>query len=93
MLAPTRRTGDRMGDAYTMPADGWVCFHCGERFRKYGTARDHFGETPERVTACVLNGDKGLAMEVRKLQNELEEIGRAAWRDQETVGDNALDGG
>ena len=30
-----------------MPIDGWVCFHCGERFRTEGAARDHFGETPQ----------------------------------------------
>lgn len=33
---------------YPMPEGGWVCFHCGERFTKPGTARDHFGETPSK---------------------------------------------
>jgi len=40
-------------DTYEQPADGWVCFHCGERFTKPGTAEEHFGETPEAVTACL----------------------------------------
>ena len=37
---------------YPMPKDGWVCFHCGERFKKYGTARDHFGEAPGKLLQC-----------------------------------------
>ena len=39
-------------DTYPMPKDGWVCFHCGERFKKYGTARDHFGEAPGKLLQC-----------------------------------------
>ncbi len=40
-------------DTYPMPADGWVCFHCGERFRTEGTARYHFGEKPGDASACI----------------------------------------
>lgn len=34
-------------ETYPQPKHGWTCFHCGETFKKYGTARDHFGERPE----------------------------------------------
>ena len=36
-------------DTYEMPVDGWVCFHCGVRFKKPGEAREHFGEKPAKV--------------------------------------------
>ena len=51
---------------YPMPKDGWVCFHCGERFKKYGTARDHFGETPGKLLQC------------RALRADLEEVATSA---------------
>ena len=43
-----------MTDTYPMPEDGWVCFHCGERFRKIGTAQDHFGSRPWAKAACTM---------------------------------------
>ena len=48
-----------------MPADGWVCFHCGERFTTPNAARDHFGERPKARTACDITAFK--------LQKELRE--------------------
>lgn len=39
---------------YPQPWDGWVCFHCGLRFREYESALEHFGPTPEHnATACL----------------------------------------
>ena len=43
-----------MTDTYPMPADGWVCFHCGERFTTPSSARDHFGFYPEASPACTI---------------------------------------
>lgn len=41
-------------DTYPAPPDGWICFHCGERFRSVNAARDHFGERPSHVPACQI---------------------------------------
>ena len=46
-----RKTQEPNG-TYPSPSDGWVCFHCGERFRSESRARDHFGDTPKSVTEC-----------------------------------------
>ena len=35
-----------------MPKEGWVCFHCGERFTTFGSAEDHFGARPTNIAAC-----------------------------------------
>lgn len=48
-----RLDGDVYGcKTYPQPKDGWVCFHCGERFKKPGLARDHFGEVPGGAAQC-----------------------------------------
>jgi len=39
-------------ETYTAPKNGWVCFHCGERFLTVGGARLHFGETPVATPKC-----------------------------------------
>ena len=61
--------------AYEKPKDGWVCFHCGERFTTIGGARDHFGATQEATPGCLIRvqyGDeRGLQMELRKAEQEL----------------------
>ena len=44
---------------YPPPWDGWVCFHCGIRFRSYEAALEHFGPTPDNNTAACLNQQKG----------------------------------
>ncbi len=61
---------DKPSITYPMPLDGWTCFHCGERFTKPGTARDHFGETPQDSTGCVIKAgeEQGLLMELRRAQ-------------------------
>ena len=43
-----------VSETYDMPADGWVCFHCGERFTTPNKARDHFGERPRARAVCVM---------------------------------------
>jgi hypothetical protein len=59
---------------YTAPPHGWTCFHCGETFTTPRTARDHFGTTPDEKPGCVLKvelgGQRGLIMELRRLQDE-----------------------
>ena len=60
-----------MTDTYPMPEDGWVCFHCGERFRKIGTAQDHFGSRPWAKAACTMTAAelRGELMDYRKLED------------------------
>lgn len=42
---------------YPAPRHGWVCFHCGEHFpsteQGEKDARDHFGDTPIAMPACI----------------------------------------
>ena len=72
------------GPTYPAPSDGWVCFHCGERFKSWGAARDHFGETPRAFTGCVLKGEeRGLLMALRKAEAGLNAAGRDAGRGRE----------
>ena len=60
-------------DTYPAPPDGWVCFHCGQRFQKFGYAQDHFGPRPESVPACQMDYKHGL-MELRKLEEKVAEL-------------------
>lgn len=45
------------GPTFTPPAEGFTCFHCGQRFANtpggLRAARNHFGETPATSAACV----------------------------------------
>ena len=63
-------------ETYRMPPDGWVCFHCGERFKTVGGARVHFGRRPSSTAGCLIKvGEaRGLLMEVRRLEAELREL-------------------
>jgi hypothetical protein len=56
---------------YIKPKDGWICFHCGERFTTEGAARDHFGTTPASTPGCIIkSGDEmGLLMALRNLED------------------------
>ena len=47
--------GAERRDTYPAPADGWVCFHCGERFVTPNAAREHFGFDPAATPACRLS--------------------------------------
>ena len=86
-----------MSDTYTMPAHGWTCFFCGETFKKYGAARDHFGAEPFATAACQIKvGDeRGLVMELRKAEgerNHLRETALFLWKlldDIDTASDMA----
>lgn len=70
---------------YAMPKDGWVCFHCGERFTTYGSARDHFGKHEGAEAGCLIdrvaleNGGtpergRGLLMALRKAEAEIASL-------------------
>lgn len=61
---------------YARPPDGWVCFHCGERFTSYGTAEMHFGARPEDMAACriKLGTERGLVMALRKSEAEVRRL-------------------
>ena len=62
-------------DTYLQPPDGWVCFHCGERFTTFGSAQDHFGPRPTDTAACLIKvgEERGLVMELRRVQAQLDE--------------------
>ena len=61
---------------YLSPEDGWVCFHCGERFTTVGSAEDHFGARPTDMAACLIKvgEERGLVMALRRVQAELREL-------------------
>lgn len=60
---------------YTKPSEGWVCFHCGERFTTETGARRHFGPTPDWKPRCIeVNGThEGLIDDIRTLRLERDE--------------------
>ena len=60
-------------DYYPTPKDGWVCFHCGERFTTPGSAQDHFGARPEDMAACRIKvgEERGLVMALRQAQDQI----------------------
>lgn len=60
-------------DTYSQPSDGWVCYHCGERFKTQSAAKDHFGERPEAQLACKIKAgdERGLVMSLRKAEADL----------------------
>jgi hypothetical protein len=63
---------DAAADTYPQPKDGWVCFHCGERFTTPGSARDHFGFEPSSEPGCriKLGAERGLLMALRRAEEE-----------------------
>ena len=63
-------------ETYPMPTDGWVCFHCGERFTTPGGAEDHFGARPTDTAACLIKvgEERGLVMALRRSQAEVREL-------------------
>ena len=65
-----------MSDTYTQPEHGWTCFHCGETFKKYGAARDHFGGSIDGPAGCQIKAgeEKGLLMVLRKAEAEVAEL-------------------
>lgn len=71
---------------YVKPDHGWTCFHCGETFTTYGTARDHFGFDPSNDPACVIKvgAERGLVMALRKAELAAAE----AWQ---AIGDESTE--
>ena len=65
-----------MTETYQMPPDGWVCFHCGERFTTPGGAQVHFGARPEDQAGCLIKvgEERGLLMRIRVLEAGLREV-------------------
>ena len=65
---------------YPAPIHGWCCFHCGENFTTVGAARDHFGgniyDTPGCMIRVQVGEERGLLMELRKAQAEVERLRR-----------------
>ncbi len=59
-------------DTYEKPAHGWTCFHCGDTFTTVGSARAHFGATPQAEPGCMervrLGGERGLLMALREAE-------------------------
>ena len=45
---------------YKVPEDGWVCFHCGERFapHHWRQARVHFGYRPTATALCQIETEQ-----------------------------------
>ena len=68
----------RMGmeDTYQTPEHGWTCFHCGETFKKWGAARDHFGGSIDGSAGCQIKAgeERGLLMALRKAEAKIEDL-------------------
>lgn len=83
-------------DASVPPANGWCCFHCGERFpsthRGVREAREHFGPTPDWEPACVERWTKSdgalqkLARKARMREHRAWERTRKAEEEAENLG-------
>jgi len=56
-------------------AEGYRCWHCGERFTTPGSANDHFGTSQGDKPGCVIKvgEERGLLMELRRTQAKLRE--------------------
>ena len=63
-------------DTYRQPTDGWVCFHCGDRFTTDESAREHFGAKPTDTAACRIKTDEeqGLLTELRRAEAVIREL-------------------
>lgn len=53
-------------DTYPTPLHGWTCFHCGETFKRYGLAREHFGPEANYGPACIIKSERGLVSLIRR---------------------------
>jgi hypothetical protein len=60
---------------YEKPPHGWTCFHCGETFTTVGSARTHFGASPDAQPGCIervrLGGERGLLAALRKAEERI----------------------
>ncbi|KKK96727.1 hypothetical protein LCGC14_2659880 [marine sediment metagenome] len=61
---------------YKQPEHGWTCFHCGETFKKFGAAQDHFGDSIDGSAGCQIKAGEelGLLMALRKAEARIEEL-------------------
>ena len=65
----------RQANVYERPNEGWVCYHCGERFMTPGSARLHFGTLPNTETACRLVGaNYDLIKRLRAAEDEVQSL-------------------
>lgn len=63
IVSHVRGKSEPDGDGYPMPAGGWICFHCGQRFRTAFLASLHFGESPKVPAACQTMGARDVLRE------------------------------
>lgn len=74
-MTHTQKPDTKTGDTYSMPSNGWTCFHCGETFTTPGSAKQHFGPTPNDKPGCIekvnLGGERGLLTSLREREDEL----------------------
>lgn len=71
---------EERGDTLTdQLRQGWLCFHCGERFHTFGAAEDHFGATPESVAGCLIitSEDRGILMALRRTEAQVATLREA----------------
>ena len=59
-------------ESYSPPPGGWVCFHCGQRFRSPRRAEEHFGKTPSMSAACQLTEER--VRELRVVEDRIRNI-------------------
>ena len=74
---------ERLSPTYIAPRDGWVCFHCGERFRNPADATTHFGPTPESRRACILS--RAELMDLRAAERRVAVLEAAVRETRETL--------
>ena len=62
---------------YTVPKEGWTCFHCGENFKDFKKAQEHFGLKRDMTSICIVKlcKDKCSIMELRKAERLAHERG------------------
>lgn len=74
---------------FEMPRDGFMCFHCGEVFKTFGGAQDHFGAEPFASAGCQIKfgEERGLEMALRKSEAEV-----ASWRERARRAESEADG-
>lgn len=71
---------------YPPPPGGWVCFHCGEKFTSYGSAKLHFGADPDCCdAACRIKAGEEFSLleKIRKLEEDLADY-RAAYVEEDS---------
>lgn len=66
-----QKPGDDPRAFQPQPVEGWVCFHCKERYDTYELAYAHFATEPNNTPFCLVTPrDLTLAAELRKVRLE-----------------------